>query len=267
MHTMTQRDDRLPVPRILVTIEHLGDETWPAYAAAVERAGGLPVPLEAARYVAAGGVGEVPAHDGLLVSGGVDVDPARYGEAPHPRLGRTVPARDAMEIELTHRVLEGGTPLLAICRGMQVLNVASGGSLLQHLEAREPHRGPRGSDASAWHGVQVRAGSALAAISGVAAGPRSQSAVLRVNSRHHQAVTPERLAPGLLECARTDEGGVTVIEAVAVAGHPFALGVQWHPERTEMQDDPALAPASTRLFDAFIAAVRASMAARPARPR
>ena len=251
MNPPTPREDR---PRILVTIEHLGDETWPAYAAAVERAGGLPVPIEAARYVAR----DVPAHDGLVVSGGVDVDPARYGEPPHPRLGRTVPARDAMEIDLTRGALADGTPLLAICRGMQVLNVAAGGSLLQHLEAREPHRGPRGTDDSAWHGVAVVAGSALAAIGGDV----PPGGVLRVNSRHHQAVTPERLAPGLAECGRATEGDVEVIEAVAVPGHPFALGVQWHPERAEMQDDPTLAPASTRLFEAFIAAVRASMAAR-----
>ncbi len=181
------------------------------------------------------------------------MDPARYGEEPHPRLGRTMAARDTMEVDLTSRAIEGHEPLLAICRGMQVLNVASGGSLLQHIDPRAPHRGAAGTDESGWHDIEVTPGSPLAAISG--------DAPLRVNSRHHQGVTPERLAPGLVECGRTDEGGTTLIEAVAVPGHPFALGVQWHPERVEMQDDPSLAPASTRLFEAFMAAVRASMAA------
>ena len=256
MHAMTTLDVR---PRILITVGELADGALPAYATAVERAGGAPLPLDAARYLA----GDLPAHDGLVVSGGVDVDPARYGEPPHPQAQSPNLARDAMEFDLTRRVLDSGMPLLAVCRGMQLLNVASGGSLLQHLEAREPHRWPRDAAGSAWHSVEVPAGSALAAITGSA----PLGGVLHVNSRHHQAVTPERLAPGLVACARTDEGGVAVIEAVAVPGHPFALGVQWHPERAEMQDDPALAAVSIRLFEAFVAAVRASMAARatPAR--
>ena len=77
---------------------------------------------------------------------------------------------------------------------------------------------------------------------------------LSVNSRHHQAVTPERLAPGLAEAGRTDAGGLVVLEAFEAPAHPFALGVQWHPERPEMAGDPALAPASMRLFEAFVAA-------------
>ena len=80
---------------------------------------------------------------------------------------------------------------------------------------------------------------------------------MRVNSRHHQAVTPERLAAGVIATARTDEGGLDVIEAIEIPGHAFALGVQWHPERAEMQDDPALDGGAVRLFRGFIAACRA----------
>lgn len=126
------------------------------------------------------------------------------------------------------------------------MNVACGGTLHQHIEERTPHRGSRGVDESGWHSVAITPGSLLARI--VGDGP------LLVNSRHHQAVTPERLAPGLVAAGQTDEGGLLVIEAIEAADHPFALGVQWHPERPEMCADPGLQEASTRLFEAFVAA-------------
>ena len=234
-------------PRILVTVdEDVVDGRWGDYAAdyrrAVEAAGGIAIPAFYGHYDAC----NVPPHDGLVTIGGVDIDPVHYGEAPHARLGRTVPARDAFELELTRLALDEQRPLLAICRGAQLMNVACGGSLHQHIEQRMPHRGPRGADESGWHNVAVSPGSLLARIAGT--GP------LRVNSRHHQAVTPERLAPGLTEAARTDEGGLTVLEAFEAPRHPFALGVQWHPERQEMRGDLGLQAASTRLFEAFVMA-------------
>lgn len=234
-------------PRILVTIakdvvEGRWDDYSAAFGRAVEAAGGEAIPIFYGRY----SPDDVPPHDGLVTIGGVDVDPAQYGEPPHPHLERTIPARDVAEIALTRLALDEGRPLLAICRGAQVMNVACGGSLLQHIEEREPHHGPVGSDASGWHDVTVTPDSLLARIAG--AGP------LRVNSRHHQAVTPERLARGLVESGRTEAGGLVVLEAIEAPDHPFALGVQWHPERHEMSADPRFRAGSTGLFEAFVAA-------------
>ncbi|TAJ20261.1 MAG: gamma-glutamyl-gamma-aminobutyrate hydrolase family protein [Dehalococcoidia bacterium] len=234
-------------PRILVTVakdvvEGRWDDYSAAFGRAVEAAGGEAIPIFYGRY----SPDDVPPHDGLVTIGGVDVDPAQYGERPHPHLERTIPARDVAEIALTRLALNERRPLLAICRGAQVMNVACGGSLLQHIEEREPHHGPQGSDESGWHDVIVTPGSLLARIAGD--GP------LRVNSRHHQAVTPERLAPGLVESGRTETAGLTVLEAIEAPGHPFALGVQWHPERAEMLANPAFHAASTALFEAFVVA-------------
>lgn len=236
-------------PRILITTQHAAvDGGWDDYSAdyarAIAAAGGDAIPIHFDHYVP----GDVPEHDGLVIIGGVDVDPARYGEARHRSVQQSVPARDEMEIDLARLALDQRRPLLAICRGAQVMNVACGGSLLQHIDERMPHRGPAGTDESGWHGVTVTPGSLLARIAG--------EAPLRVNSRHHQAVTPERLAPGLVESGRTDEGGVVVLEAFEAPDHPFALGVQWHPERPEMSGDPMHEAASTRLFEAFVDASR-----------
>lgn len=241
MSTATSR------PRILVTVdEDIAAGRWDDYSAdyarAVEAAGGDAIPIYYGHYAA----DRIPLHDGLVTIGGIDVDPAYYGAARHRHLSRTSSARDAAELALTRLALDERRPLLAICRGAQVMNVACGGSLHQHIEEQVPHRGPRGTGESGWHSVTVTPGSLLARIAGD--GP------LRVNSRHHQAVTPERLAPGLVESGRTDQGGLVVIEAIEAPDHPFALGVQWHPERSEMCADPALQAASTRLFEAFVAA-------------
>ena len=241
-----------PRPRILITrLEDDSGERWQDYGDHVRAAGGDPLPFDGAEYQA----GDVfPPHDGLVLTGGVDIDPARYGEPPHERLGALVPARDESEIALAQAALAIGRPMLAICRGMQVMNVASGGSLHQHLEEREPHRSRRGPDGvsidSGWHGVEVTRGTLLSRI--------TKSSRLRVNSRHHQAVTRARLAPGLVACGLTAEGGFEVVEAIEAPHHPFALGVQWHPERPEMADSPALAAGSGALFEAFLAACSVS---------
>ena len=241
-------------PRILISrSEDDPGERWEYYADRVRAAGGEPIPFDVALYRR----GDVfPAHDGLVLTGGVDVDPSRYGEPPHERLGRLVLARDEAEITLARTALAGGRPLLAICRGMQVMNVVSGGTLHQHLEEREPHRSRRGADGvtidSGWHGVEVVDGTLLSRI--------TKAARLRVNSRHHQAVTRARLAPGLVASGMTSEGGFEVVEAIEAPHHPFALGVQWHPERSEIAATPALHAGSGALFEAFLQACTAGRA-------
>lgn len=237
-------------PRILVAFGGRPSlDQWGAYALAIERAGGQPIPMDAATY---DDDIDLRAYDGLLTTGGVDVDPALYGEPRDPHTEPASPARDRAEAALTRMALDQQVPLFAICRGAQLLNVVCGGSLLQHLADLEPHRPRRRGDAgpyqSGWHEVAVTPGSLLARL--------TRMPLIRVNSRHHQAVTPERLAVGLVATATTAEGGTAVIEAMEVPGHPFALGVQWHPERAEMQDDRALHIGSRDLFEGFVAACR-----------
>ena len=192
-----------------------------AYADAVWRAGGLPVPLvhplpegspEGAAALLAG-------VDGLVVTGGVaDVPPELYGEARRPQCGRVNPARSAAELALLSLALAGRVPVLGVCGGMQLLAVALGGALWQDLPTDLEvggHEQPHPKDVPS-HEVIVEAGSLLARLVG--------GGVLRVNSTHHQAVRePGRAAV----VARAPDG---VIEAVELADHPFALGVQWHPE-------------------------------------
>ena len=202
------------------------------YVASVHRAGGVPVllpPLPDGAAEALAGV------DGLLVAGGADVEAERYGAVP--RDGDDAPRRDrdAWELALLDEALRQGVPVLGICRGAQVLNVAAGGTLHQHLPdvvGSDVHR-----PAPAQHGrvrVAVEPGSALADVVGPAAD---------VPCYHHQAV--DRLGRGLRATARAEDG---TVEAVELPGDAFVLGVQWHPE-LDVHDD--------RLFAALVqAAVR-----------
>jgi gamma-glutamyl-gamma-aminobutyrate hydrolase PuuD len=175
---------------------------------------------------------------GLLLTGGVDVDPYRYGQRRSPRTERPNKPRDAHELRLVRRALERDLPLLAVCRGHELLNVALGGSLLQHIEG-DGHRADD-EGLSRWHTVALCDGGRLAAVYG-------KAAALRVNSRHHQAVMPDGLAPSLAAVAHSPDG---LVEAVESREHRWVLGVQWHPERPEMH------PASDALFAAFVAACR-----------
>ena len=173
--------------------------------------------------------------DGLLLTGGADIDPKLYAEHRGPETDRANRRRDAHELGLLRQAVERDLPVLAICRGHQLLNVALGGSLLQHIEG---HRADENGD-SAWHDVALEPGSRLArACDG--------SRRLRVNSRHHQAVTPERLAPGLAVVGAADG----YAEAVESRDRRWVLGVQWHPERPEIR------PTADRLFRAFVEACR-----------
>lgn len=227
-------------PRILITrAEDVTGERWDDYAERVEAAGGHPAPIDLADWDSSA----PPEYDGLIVTAGVDVDPARYGEAPHERLGAVNAERDAFEAGLIEDALERDVPLLAICRGHQLFNVVHGGSLVQHLEEREPHRARRGEDgvsiASGWHDVAITPGTILAGVLGD--GP------VHVNSRHHQAVTADRVGKGLVVAGTTEDG---VVEALENPANRWAVSVQWHPERAEMGDEPKA------LFEAFVAAAR-----------
>lgn len=238
--------DASRAPRILVSrAEVIDGEDWQDYAACIERAGGVPVPVDVLRAV---DVDALPPHDGVMLTAGVDIDPARYGERRGERVAEVNPVRDAGEETLIGHARLLDLPLLAICRGHQLLNVDTGGGLLQHLAEREPHRARRGAAggiASGWHEVTVRAGTLLAAVTGAAS--------LRVNSRHHQAVTLDRLAPGLVASAWTPDN---VVEALEDPRRRWFLGVQWHPERAEMAAAPEHRAASVALFEAFVAACR-----------
>jgi putative glutamine amidotransferase len=176
--------------------------------------------------------------DGLLLPGGGDIDPARYGEPLHEKCGPITPGRDEMELTLARWAVDGGKPLLAICRGIQVLNVALGGSLYQDIEAQVPeavkHTGnPEHPRHRLSHPVDIVPGTRLAGIVGTTSLP--------VNSMHHQAV--KDLAPGLNVAARAPD---QIVEAAEVEHHPFAIGIQWHPEDLAANDTRAQG-----LFDAL----------------
>ncbi|HXM40360.1 MAG TPA: gamma-glutamyl-gamma-aminobutyrate hydrolase family protein [Bryobacteraceae bacterium] len=175
---------------------------------------------------------------GLLLSGGTDLNPVRYGAPPHP--GNETPdnARDELEMGLLAEALASGLPVLAICRGMQLFNVAHGGSLIQNLENSAAHVVRGGDPAQPAHQILVEPGTRLAAILGDGAHA--------VNSRHHQAV--ERVGAGLRVTARSAPDGV--IEALERSDCPLALAVQWHPEDQARRDATQM-----KLFEAFAEAL------------
>lgn len=202
------------------------------YLAALERAGACPLAVRPGRE------GEVPdllrRVRGWLLTGGDDIAPELYGERPHPALKEVNQARDRMDLLLARGALAQGLPVLGVCLGIQMLTVAAGGTLVQDLPSQVPGAGEHSGGAR--HPVRVEPGSRLAAILG--------APEVEVNSFHHQAV--RRLGRGFRVAARAPDG---VVEAVERAGGPFAMGVQWHPER------PGCAPAaSDGLFAAFVGA-------------
>ena len=187
------------------------------YVRALEAAGLVPlaVPTILAPDRAAAALGGVR---GLVLTGGEDVEPARYGAAPHPRLGEVDPARDAAELALIAAARARRLPILAICRGIQILNVALGGTLYQDLDSERPGPVPHAGETS-HHAVRVEPGSLLERTLG------ARSAT--VNSRHHQAIRD--LAPGLRAVAWAEDGVIEGAE-LADASAPWTLAVQWHPE-------------------------------------
>lgn len=188
--------------------------------------------------------------DGLLLAGGGDVAAEFYGAADSGKLTLIDRPRDRVEIALTRWALAEGLPVLGICRGIQTLNVAAGGTLVQDIPSEVPealkHRAgpPKYAGDYIAHTVTVASGSLLADVLAVVAGPEGLST--GVNSRHHQAVRD--VAPGFVVTARADDGVIEGIEAEP-GSHPFALGVQWHPENMVPQHPPMV-----RLFSRFVAA-------------
>ena len=175
--------------------------------------------------------------DGLLLAGGGDIDPVRYGEA-NTSSDNIDAARDELELGVARRALEADLPVLGICRGFQVINVAFGGRLVQDVS---DHRPAASGSVVRHHGVRPRAGSRLAAA--VGPGP------LTVNSRHHQAVSKGVLGRGLQVTAQVGE----LVEAFEAIEQRWVVGVQWHPERTN-----EVSPAAVRIFDALIAQTAAT---------
>jgi putative glutamine amidotransferase len=193
----------------------------PDYVVSVRAVGGDPWELDCAADPAGAVVASCA---GLVLPGGIDVDPARYGEARHPAVTAVDEARDEYEIALVRAALAADLPVLAICRGLQVMNVAAGGSLIQDIPSQigtpVTHQVSDPKDAIA-HDVSIAAGSRLQELMGSAAvGGR-----LPVNSRHHQAVG--RIAQGFVVTSRASDG---VIEALERPDARFCVGVQWHPE-------------------------------------
>jgi putative glutamine amidotransferase len=189
-------------------------------------------------------VADVIAHcDGLLLTGGADVDPIHYGEQErHPTLSLE-PDRDDYEFDLARAAMAANLPMLAICRGVQLLNVAAGGTLFQDLPSQSPssvdHR-VRQPLNQAVHSVAVTPGSRLAALVTVA-----DTHDIEVNSRHHQAI--RTVAPGFAVAAVAPDG---IVEGIERQGEHFCIGVQWHPENFWETGE------FNTLFEGFVEAAR-----------
>ena len=189
------------------------------YVASIARAGGEPVVLGNSDDAAA----VVSSLDGLLLTGGLDVDPSLYGEAPHETT-HTAPERDRFELPLSKAAMAEDLPIFAICRGVQVLNVAGGGSLVQDIpsavtsDLNHSVDVPKNHQA---HPVKIVPGTRLAA----ALGAETDLETCPVNSRHHQSVA--RVAPQFVVSAVSPDG---VVEAIERPDRTFCVGVQWHPE-------------------------------------
>jgi len=204
------------------------------YVLSLYNAGGVPVilpPVDDDSLIE----GYVDVCQGFVFSGGGDIDPYYWGELPQQRLGQINPLRDRFELTLARKIIERRLPVLGICRGCQVLNVAAGGSLFQHILSSMSHhqKAPRSYP---FHEVIINEGSRLGKIVG--------SRKIRVNSFHHQAV--KETGEGIYISARAIDGIIEAIESVAPF---FFLGVQWHPEC--MSDISSL-----NLFKALVNAAR-----------
>jgi putative glutamine amidotransferase len=192
------------------------------------------------RPIGAGSGAAIDDLDGLVLSGGIDLNPRLYGEERHPKADEPNDARDETELSLLRKALDRDLPVLAICRGMQLFNVATGGSLDQHIARCDVHQRYDLEKRLPVHTVDVEAGTQLAAI--------LKSGNVHVNSRHHQAVA--RVGEGLKISARSQDG---VVEGIELPGKRFAVGVQWHPE-----DQASTDPLQARLFGDFAGTVVSS---------
>ena len=209
------------------------------YIEAVQRAGGLALMLPVDPLLAEDPSEALNTIDGLMLAGGADIDPGSYGETAHAETVDTVPERDAFELALTRAAIERDLPVLGICRGMQLINVACGGTLEQHLPERfghEDHRRVIGSFDGADHEVRLSEGSLAAR----AAGELTHA----TKSHHHQGI--DRLGEGLRVSGVSTLDGLPEAIELEDGGPPtrFVLGVQWHPE----------ADTASRVIGEFVAA-------------
>ena len=235
----------MELPKILISrAEYIATENWDDYAAGVSAAGGDPVEFTLSEFQRDN---IIPDSAGIVLTAGVDINPGRYNSTPHEKVSEWNDDRDIFEIALIERAILDKKPLLCICRGAQLLNVWAGGGLLQHLENREPHRARRNPTTeiveSGWHDVTVTPNSLLATITG--------TSVLHVNSRHHQAITKDNLAPDVKIAAIAEDG---VVEAIELSVPSWVLGIQWHPEQQEMLSVPNLEAGSKAIWSSFIQA-------------
>jgi putative glutamine amidotransferase len=228
-------------PRIGVSWVEADQASTDLLVLAVQAVGGEPVPLlvDAPSWTA-----QIRTLDGLVLSGGNAVDPRRYGQVNEGLCRTVIPHRDELEFEAFQFCREHDLPVLGVCRGIQFLNVSCGGSMLQDLTITTVEHEAVG-EASRFHAIQVLPGTRLAAI----AGPRPS---LRVNSRHHQGLRLEHLAPGLCVSALAPDG---VVEGLEGTGDPFLVGIQFHPER------PGEVPEMVGIFAMLVACVRGEVPA------
>jgi putative glutamine amidotransferase len=213
-----------PVVGVCAAVERIRWGAWEVdaqliprtYSDAIQSAGGMAIllPPDDTSAEAPGQVLDML--DALVLAGGSDLDPSAYGALPDPEVGPTTPERDRFELGLAHGAIERDMPLLGICRGMELLNVACGGTLEQHIERLDVHRHTRGVFGD--HDVRLEPGSLAARAVG------AERAT--VKSHHHQGVG--ELGEGLSATGRSEPDGL--IEAVELPGRAFALGVLWHPE-------------------------------------
>lgn len=245
--------DRRPVIGVLTALERARWSVWDQQAAllptnyldAIRAAGGMALMIAPDPALTAHPDEALDLLDGLMLAGGADIDPAVYGAERHPETQETVPERDAFELALTRRALERELPFLGICRGMQLLNVAGGGTLRQHLPeefGHHEHRKAIGTFDGADHDVRLAPGSLAERAAG--------ESLHATKSHHHQGIA--RVGDGLVVSgwATRDE----LPEAIESPSHDFVLGVQWHPEADER----------SRLIGALVAQAREHRAARAA---
>ncbi len=245
-------------PRIVVTLAVAEGQSDPELAArkntlytdAVGRHGGDPIALDAGSTAEARRAA-FAAMDGLLLSGGADLHPSRYGQ-PMDGSVDIEPDRDDLEAEAWSVAVTSVVPVLGLCRGLQAINVFSGGSLLQDVPGHVGHAWGRGPATT--HPIRLVPASRLARII-------EEDDPLEVNSYHHQGIRPADLAPGLLASAWSDSAAGPLIEGLEATDDRFIVGVQCHPERRE--STPA---AFERLFAAFVAAASASRPSQAPRP-
>lgn len=190
------------------------------YPKALQKAGAVPVQLTRNTDPAQ----IIPRLDGLVMTGGADPDPALYGEPPHPDLGPTDRGRDEWELALIRAALAAHLPMLCVCRGAQLLNIALGGSLVQHLDDADAHQRVDDLRSERCHVVRVASGSLAERIYG---------GDVATNSLHHQAVA--RAGEGVIVTGTADG----VVEAFEIDGRPEVFAVQWHPEMLASTVDPA----------------------------